>query len=111
MEGQIDKTLAHRFKKRGMSWSLSGAHRMAHMLSLRENGELFERLQNRHVPSSFPTAVSSNAISLPEVPGDWMQAHLPAIVGPYSSRPRVGVLLGYCWTCERSHKEATRCAY
>ena len=92
MEGQIDKTLAHRFKKRGMSWSLSGAHRMAHMLSLRENGELFERLQNCHVPSSFPAAVSSNAISLPEVPGDWMQAHLPAIIGPYSSRPWVGVL-------------------
>lgn len=92
MEGQIDKTLAHRFKKRGMSWSLSGAHRMAHMLSLRENGELFERLQNCYVPSSFPAAVTSNAISLPEVPGDWMQAHLPAIIGPYSSRPWVGVL-------------------
>jgi len=90
---------------------MAGAHRMAHMLSLRENGELFERLQNCHVPSSFPAAVSSNAISLPEVPGDWMQAHLPAIIGPYSSRPWVGVLLGYCWTCERSHKEATRCAY
>ena len=62
------------------------------MLSRRENGELFERLQNCHIPSSFPAAVSSNAISLPEDPAGWMQAHLPAITGPHSNRMRVSVL-------------------
>ncbi|MEW5706628.1 MAG: ISLre2 family transposase [Actinomycetota bacterium] len=94
MEGQIDKTLAHRFKKRGMSWTLSGAHRMAHMLCLRENGELFERLQNCHIPADFPAQVSPKSISLPEDPGKWLRASLPALTGPHGSRPWVATLRG-----------------
>ena len=62
------------------------------MLSLRENGELFERLQNCCVPANLPTQVLPSPISLPKVPAGWMQAHLPAIIGPYSSRLWVGVL-------------------
>lgn len=92
MEGQIDKTLAHRFKKRGMSWTIAGAHRMAHMLALRENAELFERLQNLHIPAGSPATVSVRPISLPSDTAGWMQAHLPALVGPHSSRPWTGVL-------------------
>ena len=62
------------------------------MLSLRENGELFERLQNCHVPANLPTQVLPSPISLPKDPAGWMQAHLPAITGPHSNRMRVSVL-------------------
>lgn len=94
MEGQIDKILAHRMKKRGMSWSLDGAHRMAHMLALRENGELVLRLEQTHVPVSSPIAIVPPPLSLPKDPGDWMRASLPALSGPYRNRPWVAVLRG-----------------
>jgi hypothetical protein len=40
VEGNINKILACRFKRRGMSWSQEGAHRLAKILALRSNGEL-----------------------------------------------------------------------
>ncbi|MEW5706848.1 MAG: hypothetical protein AB1743_08635 [Actinomycetota bacterium] len=92
IEGQIDKILANRPKKRGMSWKIDGAHRMANMLCIRENGELLKRLENCHVSASSPPTVSLNSISLPEDPGSWMQAHLPALTWPHSKRPWVDVL-------------------
>lgn len=92
MEGQIDKILAHRMKKRGMSWSLDGAHRMAHMLALRENGELASRPGQQHVPAHSTIAVAPQPLSLLKDPGDWMRASLPALTGPHGSRPWVAVL-------------------
>ncbi len=40
MEGNIDKLLANRFKKRGMSWSIKGGDSMAKVIQLRQNGQL-----------------------------------------------------------------------
>jgi hypothetical protein len=92
MEGQIDKTLAVRFKRRGMSWSLTGAHRMARMCELRENGELLTRLRQVHDVAVAPANVASYSVSLPRDSSDWLAAHLPALTGSHSSRPWVGVL-------------------
>lgn len=93
IEGQIDKILANRLKKRGMSWTIDGAHRMANMLSLRENGELFMRLKDCHISVPTPsTTVQYPFSSLPEDHGSWMRAHIPAFTGPHSKRPLVNVL-------------------
>jgi len=40
MEANIDKPYAHRFKKRGMSWTRAGAQHLAKVIQLRESGEL-----------------------------------------------------------------------
>ena len=40
MESNGDKLTANRMKKRGMSWSISGAHRMAKVIQPERNGEL-----------------------------------------------------------------------
>lgn len=40
MEGNVDKLVANRMKKRGMSWTISGAQGMARLISLRKMGQL-----------------------------------------------------------------------
>jgi Uncharacterised protein family (UPF0236) len=92
MEGQIDKTLAVRLKRRGMSWTLSGAHRMARMCELRENGELLERLRYVSDLVKTPDIDKRCTVELPRDPSSWLSAHMPALTGPYSSRTWVGVL-------------------
>ena len=84
---------------------------MAHMLSLRENGELFERLQNCHVPANLPTQVLPGPISLSKDLVGWMQARAPTITGPHSNRVRVSVLLGYRWDKAADHIKKQRDAH
>lgn len=43
-EGNIDKVLANRFKKRGMSWSKKGADRLSKVVCSLRNGEAFPPL-------------------------------------------------------------------
>jgi hypothetical protein len=38
IEGDVDKLVANRMKKRGMNWTIKGAQRMARLISLREMG-------------------------------------------------------------------------
>lgn len=38
IEGNVDKLGANRMKKRGMSWTIKGAQRMARLITLREMG-------------------------------------------------------------------------
>jgi len=94
MEGQIDKILAHRMKKRGMSWTLDGAHRMGLMLALRENGELTAYLGQTSVPIHVPIVPPPQPLSLPKDPGGWLRASMPALTGPHGSRPWVAALRG-----------------
>ena len=39
MEGNVDKLVANRMKKRGMSWRVIGAQRMVRLIGLREMGD------------------------------------------------------------------------
>ena len=62
MESNGDKVTASRMKKRGMSWTIRGAHRMAKVTQLSRNGELTEfcrartrRHSDRHVVDPLPT--------------------------------------------------------
>lgn len=40
IEGNVDKLVANRMKKRGMSWTIKGARRMTRLVNLREMVEL-----------------------------------------------------------------------
>ena len=55
MESNGDKLTANRMKKRGMSWSIRGANRMAKTIQLCRNGELSMFCRRRTVCGSGPT--------------------------------------------------------
>jgi hypothetical protein len=95
IEGNVDKLIADRMKKRGMSWTKRGADRMARLISLRERGDLNTWVKYQNKPRPIP----SREKALPK--GDqyqhrdnaaWLSASLPALHGPHSDRPWVRIL-------------------
>ena len=93
MESNGDKLIANRMKKRGMSWTIRGAHRMAKVVQLVHNGELAEfcRNQTRRRRSARhrleqPSRQGSEVVSKTRV-SDWAAASVPALSGPHCSRP------------------------
>lgn len=90
MESNGDKLIANRMKKRGMSWTIKGAHHMAKVIQLRRNGELSSMCTSRIGPAS-PKQPSSPMPTSRQKPSDskWLQATIPALVGPHHSRPWV----------------------
>lgn len=95
-EGNIDKELANRLKKRGMSWTIAGGHSMAKVIQLRDNGELEDWMlsKRRHAPRSEDVVKAVGELSrhLRKDPEEWLSAHIPAIDGPHSDRPWVAML-------------------
>ena len=95
MESNGDKLTANRMKKRGMSWTIRGANRMAKTIQLCHNGELSRychttgvarpgrtpvRRRSRHRPAPNPRA------------GDLAATSMPALAGPHAARPWVTAL-------------------
>jgi len=104
IEGNVDKLIADRMKKRGMSWTKRGADRMARLISLRERGDLNTWVKYQNKPRSIP----SREKALPK--GDqyqhrdnaaWLSASLPALHGPHSDRPWVRIL----WALAHGNRE------
>jgi hypothetical protein len=95
IEGNVDKLIADRMKKRGMSWTKQGADRMARLISLRETGKLNTWIKCnsklQHTPSREKTMLKE-AQYQDRDNGAWLGAHLPALHGPHSNRPWVQVL-------------------
>jgi len=52
IEGNVDKLVANRMKKRGMSWTLKGAQRMARLISLREMGQIHYWITRKDRPEA-----------------------------------------------------------
>lgn len=90
-EGNIDKTLANRLKKRGMSWTVAGGHNMAKVIQLRDNGQLEEWAHSRSdrepEREDLDRAVVRLKAQMKQDPQSWLEAHLPALDGPHSDRP------------------------
>ena len=93
MESNGDKLIANRMKKRGMSWTVRGAHRMAKVVQLVHNGELAEfcRSQTRRRRSARhrleqPSRQGREVVSKTRV-SDWAAASVPVLSGPHCSRP------------------------
>lgn len=95
-EGNIDKTLANRFKKRGMSWTIAGGHNMAKVIQLRSNGQLEEwsHERNGREPDReiLERAVVRLRAEIKKDPQAWLEARLPALAGPHSDRPWAAML-------------------
>jgi len=94
MESNVDKLIANRMKKRGMSWTKKGANRMARLLNIKEQGQLHlwanhRGKQQRARPE--PPPASLERIKAKET-GAWLEAVLPAIRGPQANRPWAQVL-------------------
>ena len=90
MESNGDKLTANRMKKRGMSWTIRGAQRMSKVIQLERNGELSQYCGGRRRTSRLrtsPHSYSHRQAAPKTQTDDWLQAHLPALSGPHSSRP------------------------
>ena len=94
MEDNVDKLVANRMKKRGMSWTISGAQGMARLISLREMGELHswinreDKLGGNQPPKKKTVKEKPMRRSDPTA---WFKVSLPALYGPQQSRPWVQI--------------------
>ena len=94
IEGNVDKLIADRMKKRGMSWTRGGADRMARLISLREMGELNAWIKCSDKPqhTSVKERIMPDEGQYQGKDDAWINARLPALHGPHSDRPWVQVL-------------------
>ena len=81
MEGNVDKLIADRFKKRGMSWRPQGAGHLCQVIELKENGELLSfvsRRQKDHQESA-QKAMASLRREVRRDPEAWLRCHMPIL--------------------------------
>lgn len=93
VESQVDKVIARRFKKHGMSWTYKGADHLCKLIIMRENKTLKIWASN---PVSVANPVAQKTVTkmqhtLSEA-GSWLQAHMPALEGPHAGRQWVKTL-------------------
>jgi len=92
IEGNIDKLIADRMKKRGMSWTRRGVNRMARLISVREQGDLNTRAKakyqhdQQHIRSREKTMLKGVQRQGSDN-GVWLSAGLPALHDPHSNHP------------------------
>ena len=96
VESNIDKTIAHRFKKRGMSWSEDGAEALLKIRQVIFNGEWDDwwyknRDKKIEVKAIFKNPLSATAFKKQDVM-PYVEATLPCYRGPDQSKPWVRVL-------------------
>lgn len=90
IEGNVDKLVATRMKKRGMSWTTRGAQRMARLIQMQHEGEIASW---RSLPKDRRPAVVEPKAAVAKVrnnqtdTGDWLDVDLPALRGPHCNRP------------------------
>jgi hypothetical protein len=98
MESNIDKFLAHRFKKRGMSWSVKGALGLIKVKETIANGDwdswwLEGRDQKIEIsPESLKQLTAKNFWKEPKNVLPLMEANIPALQGPDRHEPWAKVL-------------------
>jgi len=95
IESNVDKLIADRMKKRGMSWTRKGADRMARLISLREMGELDAWIKYQSMPRLTPMKegiMPDEGQYQGKDDGAWLNVRLPALYGPHSHRPWAQVL-------------------
>ena len=94
IESNVDKLVANRMKKRGMSWTIRGAQRMARLISLREMGQLHSWITRKETaPHDQTVREISVRTKLPFKDNSaWLAADLPALRGPHQDRPWVKIL-------------------
>ncbi len=101
IEGNIDKSVANRFKKRGMRFTARGADSLAKVIELKHNGMLASRIKEggdeKKTGAGKCAIVSATSFvrqKLVEDPESWLKVHMPALYGPRADEPWVKVLRG-----------------
>ncbi len=92
MESNEDKLVANRMKKRGLSWRIGGACRMAKVIQLKANGEIEPFCERQQYVGSIGirmTPSAATSILKPDGYQKWLEAGVPALSGPHASRPWV----------------------
>lgn len=98
IESNIDKVLANRMKKRGMSWSLAGAHRMAKLIQMSASGLLgsqtaLEATLGAPLTRALEGVRENLVLKYSEHDtGSWLEAGMPALRGPHQGRRWVKTL-------------------
>ena len=91
----MDKLIAVRMKKRGMSRTKRGADRMARLISLKETGKLNtwikRRIEPQHAPAKERTMPEESQYRGKD-DGAWLQARLPGLYGSHCNRHWAQVL-------------------
>lgn len=91
IEGNVDKLAANRMKKRGMSWTKRGAHRMARLLQMQQWGEVCSwptrPAEAKTQGKGLTTYSSKMKPRRRRDEGLGLHMNLPALSGPHSSRP------------------------
>lgn len=96
MEGNVDKLVANRMKKRGMSWTRRGAQRMARLIQMQQWGEVRAWTAKPAEPRLLGKAPARTGLKTKarkgSHDGDWLNMNLPALSGPHYARPWVQAL-------------------
>ena len=93
MEANENKLICNRMKKRGLSWTIRGALRLNKVIQLAANREIEPFcLRERLVEKEITVSISPNTRSQAKNSQKWIEASVPALVGPYASRPWVDKL-------------------
>ncbi|MBI2304156.1 MAG: ISLre2 family transposase [Chloroflexi bacterium] len=90
IEGNVDKLVASRMKKRGMSWTIRGAQRMARLIQMQHEGDIpswRDTSQPRRPAVVQGPAPSPKPTNDQHDPGAWLNVNLPALQGPHHNRP------------------------
>ncbi|MEM2960580.1 MAG: UPF0236 family protein [Candidatus Bathyarchaeia archaeon] len=90
IEGNVDKLIANRMKKRGMRWTIKGVQRMSRLINLREMGKLHAWITSKDRTGSSRQSnigISKDKPILNKDIGAWLEVGLPALHEPHQSRP------------------------
>lgn len=97
IEGNVDKLLAKRMKRQGMSWSRKGIRSMLCVRSLVLEGRLSEYCYSLSSPCNIPRTLVKRINRVIDKAAqrnysEYFSSSLPALYGPHSSRPWVAAL-------------------
>jgi len=97
VEANIDKTIVHRFKRRGMSWSERGASALLKVRQVIANGEwdnwwYKNRDQKIEIKAIFKEPLTAKESCKRQDVMPYIEATLPCYRGPDQGKPWVGVL-------------------
>ena len=97
VEANIDKTIVHRFKRRGMSWSERGASSLLKVRQVIANGQwdawwYEQRDKKIEIKAIFKNPLTAKDACKKQDIVPYVEATLPCYRGPEQSKPWVGVL-------------------
>ena len=95
IEGNVDKLVANRMKKRGMSWTIKGAQKMARLISLREMGQIHYWITHRNKSEGRSLSRKQNSkrkVTKWKDTGAWLKTEMPVLYGPHQNRYWVKML-------------------